>query len=987
MMNSTRFNLSVFKKHLTFLAFIGLVPAFAPVLFAQKNLLIPLQKAGKWGYCSESKVFKILPVYEDAFPFSKTPAYLYQEADAYGRVPAMIRLDTVQFENPLALVKAASGYGYIDENGKIVVPLESPEPPQFTRISDRFLAAVRWPIAYSKESGSRLTQIAILKVNGQPVSKGFDTDFEMPETEEGYMENTGMNMFMSSSSRDSYSRRPIECEGKIRVHKNRLIWYIAENGEEIIPPVYRYISRFYKGRAIACLANEIGVCQYFIINEKNERLLPLKDVYYVEAFTEGLFRVNTKSGTGFLRLADGKYAVAPKYQGIYGFANGIAVGTLGNDIWEIIDSSGQVLFTYKGYKGFWGSKEAVFAKNAAGQWFWWPYSGAFKPLKVNPDQITNEIRIGGKVYFSFEKRNKKGLLDGTGKICLPAEYDLVTTNEFATYTNGHWDTELVGVEKNGKLGLLDDRLQVILPCAYGQINNYDKGLLRISQADKCGIVDVLQRRILLKPEYDEISRNNNLNEAFPTARFKVRLRNKWGYIDALGKIVIPILFDGPPSIGQFYEQEIILSEINNRPAIIDREGKVYTPRLQSLNYSSEGCFRVYTTNNNQNNIPLKNDGTAIWPIELRSSGVSGRCEWIIAQNTLGEFGIFDYIKRDTVLSFQYDEITYREADQVFFLTRKPNVKEIMFLESGKIYPNKQRWKRASGGVIQFSTPERHDLLRCENLSPFSDGMAGFCTACLFGFVDNQMEEVIPPVYTAALPFGSGLAGVRNETAWGFIDRKGKTIIPFEYQDAYKFVNGRAAVKKAEKWGMINTSGEVILPFRYEKIRFDERNFVWEIKDSTYMVMDTIGNWILKDCKGYWFRDEGIFNCNVNGVYTESPPSKDGRYQLYKHDIYPENKIVGELYKIEKHGRNGVIDSTGFPIVPVMFDEVRYKPATGQVFTVKQGDLYGVYSLDGKEITPVIFDKIKLQYGDFTEVIYKGRKAYFDKAGVLYDSEN
>ena len=91
---------------------------------------------------------------------------------------------------------------------------------------------------------------------------------------------------------------------------------------------------------------------------------------------------------------------------------------------------------------------------------------------------------------------------------------------------------------------------------------------------------------------------------------------------------------------------------------------------------------------------------------------------------------------------------------------------------------------------------------------------------------------------------SGSAGM-----WGWIDLEGNEVIPPQYIYAYSFEDGEAIVCKGvweiddqnrywcknEKWGIINTKGEEILPLVYDKIW----NFYGKNRFSTKAIKDGV----------------------------------------------------------------------------------------------------------------------------------------------------
>jgi hypothetical protein len=79
---------------------------------------------------------------------------------------------------------------------------------------------------------------------------------------------------------------------------------------------------------------------------------------------------------------------------------------------------------------------------------------------------------------------------------------------------------------------------------------------------------------------------------------------------------------------------------------------------------------------------------------------------------------------------------------------------------------------------------------------FVEGLARTLINGKVGFVNENLDEVIPPVWDFAFPFQNGVAvvctgcissggehTVRKGGKWGYIDRTGKIIVPVIYDEA------------------------------------------------------------------------------------------------------------------------------------------------------------------------------------------------------------
>lgn len=143
---------------------------------------------------------------------------------------------------------------------------------------------------------------------------------------------------------------------------------------------------------------------------------------------------------------------------------------------------------------------------------------------------------------------------------------------------------------------------------------------------------------------------------------------------------------------------------------------------------------------------------------------------------------------------------------------------------------------------------------------------------VYGFVDQQGKQVIPPVYQNATPFkegkawvsqegtqscidtmgkkvfqatfpyvtefSEGLAGVSlSDPAWGYINSEGEVVINFGFQSTYPFVDGKARVMQRQKIGFINRKGELIHPCDFQDAGDFHEGLAWVMKEGKFGYMN------------------------------------------------------------------------------------------------------------------------------------------------------
>jgi len=116
------------------------------------------------------------------------------------------------------------------------------------------------------------------------------------------------------------------------------------------------------------------------------------------------------------------------------------------------------------------------------------------------------------------------------------------------------------------------------------------------------------------------------------------------------------------------------------------------------------------------------------------------------------------------------------------------------------------------GNVVIPLRYHYDPRETENPS-FQNGLAKVAVksgnAVLYGFIDKDGREAIPPQDWYVEPFSDGLALVRDSSggriSWFFIDPSGekKLLLDTRYDRVYSFYSGLARVEKDGKIGYID----------------------------------------------------------------------------------------------------------------------------------------------------------------------------------------
>lgn len=228
----------------------------------------------------------------------------------------------------------------------------------------------------------------------------------------------------------------------------------------------------------------------------------------------------------------------------------------------------------------------------------------------------------------------------------------------------------------------------------------------------------------------------------------------YGYIDASGKIAIPLQYFAAWSFNQGLAQ--VLN--NGKFGFIDKMGNATVPLMyESAGEYADGLIWVmldenyfYINKNNKRVIPTNFDNANNFSEDVAS--VEKNNKW----------GFID-TKGNTVIPYKYDD-----AD-IF-----------------------------SEGLAAVSISGK-----------YANGK--------YGYIDKSGHEAIPMQYDYAGPFSENMAWIVIDEKFGFINKQGELVIPTQYDFVLgKFQNGKIAVLKDDDWFDIDTHGNLLKMHEKEK---------------------------------------------------------------------------------------------------------------------------------------------------------------------------
>ena len=406
---------------------------------------------------------------------------------------------------------------------------------------------------------------------------------------------------------------------------------------------------------------------------------------------------------------------------------------------------------------------------------------------------------------------------------------------------------------------------------------------------------------------------------------------KFGLIDSLGNVVIPIEYD---EIFPLYEN--LLVQKNKKWGIINYKQTELVP-LTYDNYIIDHYARsVY---------PEKNGNVFFFTFkkyENYRTEYSYNALFLTAENKL-------------ITLNNYDEI-YLEGS---WIPNEDFSKRFLFVvKNGK--------KGLLNAQYQEIIPPLYEIFEYYK---YEQGLIRVAQDGKFGFLDKNFKEIIPLEYDYAEYFRSdSIALVLKNGEFYCIDNQGKKISHCKLKPEWRtgslgFVVDKnyVSVQTSDVYGVVDTlSNSIILPIKYKSFtpieisNFIDRNkTLFEQKKVEYDHTPDMYDEIL-------FHNNKIIVKNQNNQYgvidTTFSVLIDFKYEKLEAVQYNLKYLI-----YSQNGKPGVMDFSGENILSSMYDKILYSMYYEQerdVFKVEKNGKWGVVNFENKFLVPCEYDSIR-----------------------------
>ncbi len=414
---------------------------------------------------------------------------------------------------------------------------------------------------------------------------------------------------------------------------------------------------------------------------------------------------------------------------------------------------------------------------------------------------------------------------------------------------------------------------------------------------------------------------------------RVSRKGLWGFIDLMGKEVIPckytnvVDFDNgiaAVSIGKLNIKESFQYIEDEKFALIDKKG----------NYQSEFLFEEV--------LPFKNGLARAKDLSLRSWG------WI---DTKGNWKIEP--------KFNQIESDFDEAGMA-----------IVSEWNGS-------WGRLNGVIDQMGLyiipPEYYSISPFVNNLTLVSKYEGDSYKKKFGYFNRKGKVVIPIIYDEAESFSNGVALVGrlndfNQMEFSYLDAYGKEKFTFRYEFAYSFKESITFVREKGKYKLIKLNGE--------ELNGNSFDFVENFNDLPYAIVSNDGFWGAIDKNGV----------DIVPVIYDSIGKNSNGFICLKNDRRSYINFKGEITKVEDIKQFDIpfsalttnsLSANNMKVYDYTEYYTRDSSAYCKIF--KLNNKYAIFDNDGRQLTPFDYEEIYIKdYYVNTFIAIKNKFVHFIK---------
>ena len=558
----------------------------------------------------------------------------------------------------------------------------------------------------------------------------------------------------------------------------------------------------------------------------------------------------------------------------------------------------------------------------------------------------------GGIYF--HQNWKYGLVNNNGREILPALYDKITPSE----PNG----QMLTVTQNGKKGIIDLKGNKILEPKYAFIESVPGGNFVVKINNKFGLIDKLGK-VILPIEYDTIKIHSSRH-------IMLLLREGFvGLADFHGMILLPVFFE---SIDWTYNDHIIgkrdglygvwdeggknlmpleyqqierhntflLLRKNNQSTILDYHGKIQTPIPFDTIRMEYGAI-IFSG--------IRNDSSFSWIFDnYKLKQVSPDIQnleyaafgFYFIKN--GKIGLIDRDTWQEILPPEYDQLQVILRTKIFAISRRDSIVELIQRPGEK--------PLVSFFADSFSYTGKRFLQFWRKDTAYLYDLIQFLEYRLSKPFDARLLS--RPEFDQFLPYRINRNFKIGPNIWTLLkdNSTGKSgcynpitgdFVPIVYDDIFPFdTSGFMLVKKDGQCALFDPHGIPVSAFEFD----------WA----------SPGN---REC----------FIARKNGKYSVQPKKQNNTNSLSS-NWFGHIELVQNCFVTDYNPRRGLLAPNGQVLLESKYNHIEWVGDTHWIGWGR-GSKVGVIRTDGTVVLPFKYDWMKAHY-PYGFIVGKGRKFGF-----------
>jgi hypothetical protein len=206
----------------------------------------------------------------------------------------------------------------------------------------------------------------------------------------------------------------------------------------------------------------------------------------------------------------------------------------------------------------------------------------------------------------------------------------------------------------------------------------------------------------------------------------------------------------------------------------------------------------------------------------------------------------------------------------------------------------------------------------------------------YGFADENGKIIVQPKYQQVAVLSKTLMAFSENGYWGWLAASnGQLLQKPQYDEVHSFFGDNyVQVSLNNKTGLSDAEGRLLIPLEYEGyftyIFTNTHKYIDAHRQQKNILFDSTGKQVLNIAHESFktMKNSDLIIFKRNKLFGAADPVT-GKEVLAPEFTNLFESVKG-LIKVEKNGKQGVIDASGKVIVPVEFSKVNFMNANGQI---------------------------------------------------------